>query len=384
MSDTPISSSPPLGDDPAVTDALFARYVTGDASANEQTIITAYLAEHPEEQRLVEHLRTLDYPVVDSIDARKAWGVFARRRLTGARSVSAHVGQRMVRAPMAKRGGHFVAASIAGAIAMIAAVIGIGRLMLAPEVQRTPAHRHSTGIGERSTVRLADGSVVTLAPGTTVIVEGGFGQHRRAVTLTGEAYFDVAAVSGAPFVVQTGNITTEVLGTSFDVRRYATDSTVQIAVVHGKVMSQNTQSRRGRITLTAGMMARVSDSVPTVLPNGDVTSYTEWTRGHLDFQHTPVPDVLDMMGHWYGLQFAVADSSLLKETVSGRFDFPTTKDALDVLELALGTQLDVERHGSTTLVTLGRRGRRNGSSASPAPSRRESPRTHTPDREVGR
>src|SRR5687768_8668644 len=65
----------------------------------------------------------------------------------------------------------------------------------------------STGIGQRANVKLADGSVVIIAPATTLRVLG------RSIDLSGEAIFTVTQRTGEPFIVRANNTVTRVLGT---------------------------------------------------------------------------------------------------------------------------------------------------------------------------
>ena len=57
----------------------------------------------------------------------------------------------------------------------------------------------------------------------------------RTVTLSGEAFFEVAKNASKPFIVQAGNTETKVLGTSFNVKAYEDDEEVEVIVVTGKV-----------------------------------------------------------------------------------------------------------------------------------------------------
>lgn len=82
---------------------------------------------------------------------------------------------------------------------------------------------------------LADGSAVWLSPGTELRYAPTFGQARREVTLTGEAFFEVTRDTLRPFVIYAGAMKTEVLGTSFNVRAYPRSPRFEVSVVSGRV-----------------------------------------------------------------------------------------------------------------------------------------------------
>ncbi len=82
-------------------------------------------------------------------------------------------------------------------------------------------------------VSLADGSIVTLGPLSTLRYStDGTG---RDLQLTGLGRFRVVHDATRPFVVRAGNATTTDLGTDFVVRAYREDSTVEVAVSTGRV-----------------------------------------------------------------------------------------------------------------------------------------------------
>lgn len=102
--------------------------------------------------------------------------------------------------------------------------------------------------GQKRTFRLADGSTVALAGGSTM--QASVGDNRRVV-LRGEAFFDVAHDPQRPFVIDAGDVTVQVLGTAFNVRAVAGQPTV-VAVERGRVaVTRGTN----RVEITPGQEA---------------------------------------------------------------------------------------------------------------------------------
>ena len=80
--------------------------------------------------------------------------------------------------------------------------------------------RFDTPVGGHRVIPLEDGSKVEL--NTASVVRASITAQSRQVWLDkGEAYFEVAHLSGRPFVVHAGNRTITVLGSKFSVRRDA-------------------------------------------------------------------------------------------------------------------------------------------------------------------
>ncbi|WCT14498.1 FecR family protein [Mucilaginibacter jinjuensis] len=85
-------------------------------------------------------------------------------------------------------------------------------------------------------INLPDSSVVWLNAASTIQVPVEFKGHLREIKLIeGEAFFDVKRNLQHPFVVHTGKLNVQVLGTSFNVRSYQKLSNIQVSVATGKV-----------------------------------------------------------------------------------------------------------------------------------------------------
>lgn len=159
-------------------------------------------------------------------------------------------------------------------------------------------------------LRLPDGSQVTLSPGSTLTYPATFGDTSREVSLIGEAFFNVVRNPAKPFAVYTDAIVTRVLGTSFLVRAYRQDRQVSVSVRTGKVSVYNVRTFQAeskvaangviltpnqQVTLrqTDGSIARSLVEKPLPLP-------TE-TNNALDFENRPVSEVIDALAKTYGI-----------------------------------------------------------------------------------
>jgi ferric-dicitrate binding protein FerR (iron transport regulator) len=259
-------------------------------------------------------------------------------------------------------------AAIAGMAVVIAA-------RMHPSNDSAITQTYATHTGEQATLTIADGTRVTLAPGTTLRLVR-FGAQSRTVELDGEAYFDVAHASGAPFLVRSGAVTTRVLGTAFLMRHYAGDRAVRVAVADGKVYVMSAALHQDGVTLSAGSIGDATDSTIHVSTVDGIAPQTEWVRGRLVFYHTPVAIVLETLSRWYGYQFHCQDSTLAKQNVTIGVSVQSSASALSTLEQTLGVNIAVA--GDTVTLTPHPTRELKGS------SRMQSYDVWTPKREAGR
>ena len=98
----------------------------------------------------------------------------------------------------------------AAAAVLLAAGLIFGR-RTTDEPPQVATRTYSTGVGQRDSVTLDDGSSVMMGPATRIVVTG------REVSLVGEAFFTVTHDETRPFTVYAGDIGIRDLGTEFSV-----------------------------------------------------------------------------------------------------------------------------------------------------------------------
>ncbi|MDM1086024.1 FecR family protein [Myroides odoratimimus] len=100
---------------------------------------------------------------------------------------------------------------------------------------------------------LPDGTAVTLSSNSTLIVSNEFNQSNREIKLLGEAYFKVAKDASKPFIISSDNFETQVLGTSFWVKRNI------VEVSTGRVKVSNSLDIENYVILTAEQKVLLKD-----------------------------------------------------------------------------------------------------------------------------
>ena len=208
----------------------------------------------------------------------------------------------------------------------------------------------ATARGEREEIRLADGSLVTLAPYSRLIVLS-MARDAREVRLEGEAYFDVVHDERRPFTVRAHNTTVKDVGTRFAVRAYAGDTLVRVVVTHGqvRVTPDFAADSSGRL-LDPRMIARVNSAgAIAVERNADTTRYVAFKRGQIVFVGTPLSDVARELERWYDIQIRLADPAMGSRRVTATIADQTLPDLLDQLRIALNVR--VFRDGEVIVVS---------------------------------
>ena len=82
---------------------------------------------------------------------------------------------------------------------------------------------------------LSDGSRLWLNSGSSVTFPVVFDSKERKVSITGEAYFEIAHDPSKKFIVTANNLTTEVLGTHFNVNAYDDEEDTKVTLLQGSI-----------------------------------------------------------------------------------------------------------------------------------------------------
>jgi len=169
-------------------------------------------------------------------------------------------------------------------------------------------------------VTLSDGTRVWLNAGSSIRWPAVFPSEDRTVEVTGEAYFEVASDARRPFRVKKGNMTVDVLGTSFNIRAYNDDPLLRVTLFEGKVRVTADNS----LTLERGEQAVVEDRVE-VIKDVHLDGIVAWKKGLFSFSHTNLVTAMRELGCWYNVE-VIYGKDMPDRYFTGVFDRTLTLD----------------------------------------------------------
>ncbi len=199
--------------------------------------------------------------------------------------------------------------------------------------------------GEKSRVELPDGSVVWLNSDSEITFPLKFSTKAREVLLSGEAYFDVVENPNHPMIVKLGNdYSLKVLGTTFNVKSYKGENTIETTLYTGKIdiyqegKDEPIHKMRPNETYVIKPMACIPASSIINPGNETMGKIAAWKDGILYFENSSLEDVIIRLERWYGVDVEVCDKQLLEYKFTGKFD---NEPAVNIL-YALTQNLPVE------------------------------------------
>lgn len=179
--------------------------------------------------------------------------------------------------------------------------------------------------GKRSTLTLSDGSKVWLNSGSVLEFPAQFTGNNREIRLaSGEMYIEVAPDGQKPFHVHTSDFNVKVYGTKFNISAYA-DSPKSVVLVEGRISLQlkNTKDT----FLSPNEQALYSNNGTFSIKTVDVNKFISWKNDYLEFNKTPMNEVLKQIGRYYNLSFDFdKDVNLQKRTCTGKIYLSSNLD----------------------------------------------------------
>jgi ferric-dicitrate binding protein FerR (iron transport regulator) len=321
---------------------LLVRYLAGEVTASERRQVDDWLAADPTHRRYAEDLRHV-------WERSAAAGDFA--------AFDAEADWQKVRArmnpdwektdrPPVRLGNRWHAwQRVAAAVVL---VLGLALGLGGPVRRYLSGSEKSTAAGtEPVRLALSDGTQVFLNAGARLSYPERFSGAQRAVTLTGEAFFEVAENKAQPFVVTTGAVATRVLGTSFVVNAPRADS-VLVTVLTGKVALSEIGQAGRRLEMTPGERGTYRQGRLAKSTNPD-PNFRSWQTGVLTFRNTPLPGVVRDLERHYRQPIRLGSEALAACRLTSSFSRQALPEVLAELELVL--PLRVETRGDTLLLT---------------------------------
>ena len=332
---------------------LLTRYVAGACSESEEIVVEMWAASDPQNRDILRDLRQV-WEAVDRkkdtlpVDVDAAWDKLSRRireeeeEQTEDRPARAGEADRCPRRRAHSRT-HRHALRVGGALAAVVAV-ALGLFVfdgLPGSGEEVEAKVFTTQRGQRAAIELTDGTQVHLNVDSRLeLPTEGFSEARRTVRLEGEAYFDVARDTARPFRVRARGASVRVLGTAFNVRAYATEAPMQVAVAEGEVSlrAEEGGGTDSSLRLRSEQLGIADKDLLERHRDVDLSARLAWTDGKLIFENASFREVSRKLERWYDLRIEGRVPAEAIDKLNATFDDQSLSDVLGDIALALNLQ----------------------------------------------
>ena len=205
--------------------------------------------------------------------------------------------------------------------------------------------------GEKAQVILSDGTHVYLNSGSHFRYPATFSKKKRMVTLTGEAFFEVAKDKINPFIIGTPNFSVRVTGTSFNLMTYPDDAENSLTLHTGKVfINQGKQEyaiKPGEkyILETATGMA--------VIKAADLQKSILWKDGIIVIDSLDLGKIAKILERRFNVQITIRNENYKKIRYAGQFKpRETLEEILELIKKSSPVKFTYEINKSGTEIII--------------------------------
>ena len=323
---------------------LLAKYLAGECAGEEKALVEIWLAEDPLNEELFEYVKSVWEASGEKSmqwDVEDAWQKVAVK--TGITSWNLISGES---SPLSftKMKNKRLRVKIFSSLALIISLtcfayfykIGNEPLLINPPQNKPTLCEISTEKGQRTTLKLSDGSEVILNSASEIKFPNKFSGKERIVYLDGEAYFKVVHNESFPFQVKISNGIIRDIGTEFNVKAWKQDRVADVTVKEGKiaVLSEN-QKQNQIVYLSRGQSSKLTETGVTQPESVNIERKLGWLKGNLYFENSTLSDVFKMIDRSYDFNCTIKDSSLLSLHLTANFKGETAKDIARIIALTL-------------------------------------------------
>lgn len=197
---------------------------------------------------------------------------------------------------------------------------------------------------------LQDGTSIWLHPRSRIKFPPSFEKNKRTVELVGEAFFEVAKDLNRPFIITTGKVTTQVLGTSFNIKAYAQDASIEVSVLTGKVAVHLTEPQNKIDTASTTVLLTPNERVTYLKEKNtlekevpkDLPELSMWQATSVVFDNVSVKDVLTTLNNKFGARIEVRNENLLNCLIKADFTHQNLPDILELLSKSVEATYELE------------------------------------------
>jgi ferric-dicitrate binding protein FerR (iron transport regulator) len=203
--------------------------------------------------------------------------------------------------------------------------------------------------GQMKQIVLPDSTIVHLNAASTIKFPDKFnGKTREIYLLDGEAFFEVRHIAAQPFLVHTANVTTQVLGTSFNIKFYKELPHIQVFVNSGKVEIHDKRHTMGMYTPNQQLVYNKNDQTFVKQQVADDHSLS-WMHDELVLDNVSFKEVSVYLQNRYNVSFKCNNKKLYQQHYSVRFSNKLTiNQVIDILQLIDGRKYQLK--GSTVNI----------------------------------
>jgi transmembrane sensor len=323
-------------------DVLLAKYLSGEASAEEAIEVEEWLVASGDNKKYFDDFVSLYNAANDNVVIKPVNAQLALEKVRISITGSDKQSQPVISTATSARIRMLNIIRVAAALAAI--LFGGALLFYFLRKQKTEALPPELAVVK--TIRSDDALLKSVLPDSSLIVltansqleyNSSFGKQQREINFSGEAFFNVQHNPDNPFVIRMGAVSVQVLGTSFNINARAPGGDVEVAVRAGKVRFYDTDGNG--LILEKGNTGIYNTTTRQFSKKENIRSNVfAYATGELVFKNTTLKEVIDDLEKTYAVKFKFENTMLEKCTLTFTFNNASLEEVINLIAETLNLQ----------------------------------------------
>lgn len=190
---------------------------------------------------------------------------------------------------------------------------------------------------ETKQILLEDGSVIDLASKSSLSYSENFGKVTREVYLKGEAFFKIKKNPQKPFIVHSGDLVTQVLGTSFRIKPNLKNGNIEVSVSTGRVSiyenKEFEKNKKNGTVLTPNQKIIFNTSTreitPSIVDEPKILN-KQFSKTEFIFENESIGNIVEKLSDSFGIEIIIVNEEINKCVFTG-----------DISDMGLLTQIEI-------------------------------------------
>lgn len=198
-----------------------------------------------------------------------------------------------------------------------------------------PRRTIKTQRAQKIRLTLPDSTRIVLNDESEISFPLTFSDTIRKVFLRGQAYFEVTKNPHQPFIVETSETRVRVLGTSFDLRAYTSETANKLCVTEGRVRFSDLNNTKSTF-VTAGQQTHFEKGNLSIPINSAISGAPAWSRNSIELNDESLQHIAEILERWYDVHITINNKKLRDQRFSGTFNGTSLPVVLNSMSYAIG------------------------------------------------
>lgn len=323
-----------MSNNSAHIDRLIARYLTGEASPEEVMQLEKWMDESPENKKYFGDIRFVHDKTVAShkyvkVDTNKAWDK-VYMQMKSVKDIPKH---EIIHLPLYRTKWFRIAASVI-------LIIGISALYYIINLQNFQVPQIVTIASADSTIKHSFNSntQVVLNQNSKIVYTTKASGKKRELKLTGEAFIKVKHSADTTLIVKAEETFIKDIGTSFNVKAYPGNNTIEVYVESGEVAFY-TEKQKGIVLMKGETGIYEKDTRVFRKEVAEKPNIIAYSTKLFIFHNTKLSDVANALNAVYPDAVVLDNPSIADCTITVTFDNESISSIIDIIAETIGLQV---------------------------------------------